>query len=308
MLLNDNDQTFAAVRPDPVSLAAMVAGAGLLPTPVGRAVAVTTAWGLLMRGELAADALVGAALDVLRHEAGGSVVEPVSLLARQTADQWAVPERRVALTTQVADVAFTLVDHPEQGAAAARTFASTATTDEQLAALDGLVSTSPADLSLGWRRLARRGRLGLLDLEEVVALEARDPDPEAWVSSLGVRVHRPSRAAKLEGLDAVLTEPTRLGFRGIRAVAEGLWLPGQEDELAGLPDQWLGELGGLARMGSKFAGFVVASLFPTVAVDDAFLDRALAAAARDDVLDVVGNRVRERGDTVGRMLRARTTG
>ncbi|MCW2793179.1 MAG: pepN, partial [Nocardioides sp.] len=49
-LVNDADLTFAAVRTDERSLRTMLTAAGGLPDPVSRALAVTTAWDMLLKG------------------------------------------------------------------------------------------------------------------------------------------------------------------------------------------------------------------------------------------------------------------
>ena len=308
VLLNAGDHTFAATQPDDSSLALLTRHAGALPRPVDRALAVTTAWGLMNRALLGADAVVTTAAGVLRTETAGSVVEPVLTLARQTAEQWAPAPDRERLTTLLADASTGLLDHPDHRQTAARGLAATATTDEQLATLDRVAADRPDDVDLQWRRLTRLAELGRLDLAEADALERRDRNPDAWQSALVARVSRPDAAAKREGWDAVLTDPTRLGFPGVRAVAHAVWVAGQEPAVAGLPDEFLAALPGLARFGSKYAGFITVTLFPVVGVDAAYLDRLLDAAARPDVLDVVRNRVRERADVVRRMLAARAIG
>ena len=54
-LLNHGDHTFAAVRTDEASLRTMLEGAGGLPDPLSRALAVSTAWDMLLKGELSSD-------------------------------------------------------------------------------------------------------------------------------------------------------------------------------------------------------------------------------------------------------------
>ena len=52
LLVNDDDLTFATVRPDPASLEILLARGGELPSAVGRTLALTTAWSMLYDGEL----------------------------------------------------------------------------------------------------------------------------------------------------------------------------------------------------------------------------------------------------------------
>jgi hypothetical protein len=260
------------------------------------------------RGLLGAEAVVTTAVDVLRTETAGSVVEPVLTLARQTAEQWAPAADRERLTALVADASATLLDHPDHRQTAARGLAATATTAEQLATLDRVAADRPDDVDLQWRRLTRLARLGRLDLAEVDALERRDRNPDAWQSALVARVSCPDVAAKREGWGTVMADPARLGFPGVRAVAQAVWLAGQEPALTGLAEEFLTGLSDLGRFGSKYAGFVTVTMFPVVEVDAAYLDRLLQAASDPGVLDVVRNRVRERADVVRRMLAARAFG
>ena len=50
-LLNADDLTFAAVRPDPASMPVLLDRAGDLPDPLSRALAGATAWDMLVKGE-----------------------------------------------------------------------------------------------------------------------------------------------------------------------------------------------------------------------------------------------------------------
>ena len=308
VLLNAGDHTFAGVRPDDRSLELLTRHAGSLPRAVDRALAVTTVWGLMYRGLLGAERLVTSAVDVLRAETAASVVEPVFRLATGAAEQWASPADRERLTCLLADTTVSLLDHPDHRPTAIRGLATVATTDEQLAVLDRLAADHPDDTALQWARLTRLARLGRLDLDEVDALQERDPDPEAWRNALAARVARPDATAKREGWDALFADTARLGFPGIRGVSQAFWLAGHEPVLGELTEEFAACLPGLTRLGSKFAGYVTACLFPVVAVDEPYLDRVLAAAEHPDVLDVVRNRVRERADVVRRMLTARSLG
>ncbi len=76
-LLNDGDLTFASVRTDESSLQVLLAHAGSLPEPVNRALAVATAWDMLLKGELSTGDLLDCLLSLLAIEPSPSVVEPL---------------------------------------------------------------------------------------------------------------------------------------------------------------------------------------------------------------------------------------
>ena len=86
-LVNDDDLTFAVVRPDPASLRLLLSRGGHLPTAVGRTLALTTAWRLLYDGELTAQQVVDCGVHVLRHETADSVIEPLVLRLVEVADR-----------------------------------------------------------------------------------------------------------------------------------------------------------------------------------------------------------------------------
>ena len=178
-----SDLTFAAVRTDERSLRTMLERAGALPDPLSRALAVTTAWDMLVKGELATDDVLGCVLGVLGTERSPGVVEPFLALALRAAELWtrpgAVPDRleRVARAGRRAGRG---ARAPGAGAAHAgrgvRPPRSTSTLLEQAAA---------DDVDLAWRVLVRRAALGEYDADAVAALLERDPDPDASAAGSG---------------------------------------------------------------------------------------------------------------------------
>ena len=86
-LVNDHDLTFAAARTDQQSLDLLLRRAGQLPDVVSRALAVTTAYDMLVKGELSADDTLTCVLGVLETERLAGVVEPFLQLAGRVAAQ-----------------------------------------------------------------------------------------------------------------------------------------------------------------------------------------------------------------------------
>jgi aminopeptidase N len=75
LLVNDEDLTFASVRPDAVSRQSMLDSAAKLPSALSRAVAVTTAWDMLVWADLTAKDFVRCVTDVLSSEPAESLIE-----------------------------------------------------------------------------------------------------------------------------------------------------------------------------------------------------------------------------------------
>ncbi len=301
LLVNDDDLTFAVVRPDPVGVAALLAGAAQLPTALARATAVTTAWQLVVLGELPARAFVRCALAVLEVETAAAVVEPVLELAVQAASSWTPEADRLALEGEVADSCVGLARDPARRQVATRALARTATGDEQLADLAALTGD---DVDLGWRRLERLAALGRLPDGELERLRAADPDPDAALRVLVVRAALPDPHAKAAAWSAA-TSGTQVPLGSMRALGEAFWQPSQADLLAPYAERYLAELAVLGRGGMIPAMATSGALFPVVGVDADYLPR-LEAAARDRAVNpVVARTVTERSDLLRRMLAAR---
>jgi len=301
LLPNDEDLTFAVVRPDTASLEVLLSSAARLPTAIARTVAVTTAWQLVVLGELPAARFVGCATAVLERESNDAVIEPVLSLAVTAAELWVADAARDALLSQVSQTCLVLAADPGRRVVAVRSLARTAVTDAELESLAELVGD---DVDLRWRRLTRLAALGRVDLVELDGLETEDPDPEAWVQAMLVRAAQPDPAAKEDAWQAVLSGNT-IPLGSSQALAMAFWQPSQAEVLAPFAQRYLD---GLPEMGSRgmIAAMVTAGcLFPRVGVDAAYLDRLAGVAAADAVHPIVERTVVERSDQQRRMLAAR---
>ena len=222
-LVNDEDLTFAAVRTDERSLRTMLERAGALPDPLSRALAVTTAWDMLVKGELATDDVLGCVLGVLGTERSPGVVEPFLSLALRAAELWtrpgAIPDRLERVARRAAELA----DVPEHRVPALRTLAAAATSAEHRALLE---QAAADDTDLAWRVQARRAALGEYDADAVAALLERDPDPDAAVRAVAVRAARPGGVGQGRGVGRAVRAPFGAGRlpdvrRGERLLAPG---------------------------------------------------------------------------------------
>ena len=299
-LVNDTDLDFVAVHPDPESRAALLDLGHLLPDAVARAVAVSTAWELMVGAEVPPGAFVDLAVRTLRRETAESMVEPFLGLALQAAELWAPEGQRPELLTRVADVALELAGTGRAVRGALRALARAASTE---AHLDALAEHARQDLDLGWRRLVRLAALGRLPSGEVEALEARDPDPDVWVRTLSVRAALPSAAAKEEVWDAVVVTP-RVPLGDVSEVAAAFWQSDQAELLRPFAERYLDVLPTLGDAGMIQSLAVGSRMFPVVGADLAFVERAdeLATAIREPV---VARILRERSHELRAMLGVR---
>ncbi|MDX6197894.1 MAG: aminopeptidase [Actinomycetota bacterium] len=301
LLVNDDDLTFADVRPQGSALDQLLTAAPGLPTALARTVAITTAWQRLVTGELTAARFVDCAARVLEREPVDTVVEPLLRLAVQAADLWSTDDAREGLLSRVADTCLQLARTPGRRLPAVRALAETAVTNAQLEALSEHVR---GDVDLQWRRLVRLAALGDVDLREAERLEAQDPDPDAWVRALTVRTAQPDPHAKSAAWDAVLSGTT-VPLGSSYDVAHAFWQRSQAEVLAPFGPRFVAALKEMGAGGMISAMVASAVLFPRVGVDVGFLQELVAAVDEPGINPIVAHTVVERADELRRMLAAR---
>jgi len=303
LLVNDDDLTFATVRPDPDSLGILLSRGGELPTALGRTLAITTAWGMLYDGELTAEQFIDCGVGVLTRETADSVIEPLLGRLIDAAEHWAPPTARERLLSRVGDLCLALADHPGRRMAALRGLAESASTAVQLEAL-AVHATAP---DLGWRRLIRLGELDQLEEAEVQSLLAVDPDPDAWVNAVRARTARPDAEAKRSAWQAVMVD-RKIPQDVLGLVGRAFWRPGQDELLTPYAEMFLQSLPELGDAGMLWALCMSRGFYPAVGGDDHFLGRLGTAAGHDTVSPIVRQNVRELSDRRRRREAARARG
>jgi aminopeptidase N len=300
ILVNDDDLTFAAARPDPASLRTLLESAHQLPSALSRGVAVTTAWDMLMRGELSAADLVGCVTAVLRERPAESVVEPYLSLLVDVADNWSPDALRDGLLERVAELCLGLAMQPQHRQPALRALADTAVTVDQIARLRAMAGD---DIDLRWRTLTRLAEIDTVDPADVERLAEEDPDPDAWVKALAVDAARPDPDKKEAAWTAMVERKVPVGSIGV--VRRAFWRRPQGAILSPYANRYLDLLPVLDRDGMIPAIALSGGLYPTAGVDSDFVQRAVAAARADGVSPVVAKRVIEFTDMLTRILKAR---
>ncbi|WP_319462573.1 aminopeptidase N [Micromonospora sp. RTP1Z1] len=300
VLLNDDDLTFASVRPDPSTLRTLVDHSGGLPTAMARTLAVTTVWDMLTTGEVTTEDFVRCATGALLRESTDAVVEPLLTLAVTAGEYWSPDSTRDELLASIADACLALASEPAREQVALRMLARTATTPRQLAQLEERVTTP----DLKWRRLSRLAELGRVDLAAVDALEGEDPNPDAWVKAVLVRAAQPNREAKQAAWEAMFEE-RRVPAGMMREAGRAFWRPSAGDVLRPFADAYIAAVPSMHEGGMLWAMVLSAAMFPRVGVDKSVANRLAEAASRAGVSALVAKSVRERVDELRRMLRAR---
>jgi aminopeptidase N len=302
-LVNDDDLTFATTRPDPGSRRTLLAEAAELPSAVSRGVAVATVWDMLVTGEATAAEAVGVLVSVLARETSDTVVEPYVSLAAECVELWAPDDDRPTLRARLTTACRSLAGDADRRRVALRGAVRAAPDLDALDDVEDLAAHADGDdVDLRWRILERRAELGALDAGALEDLEARDPDPDAWVRALAVRVAAPSAEAKAEFWRRV-AEERAVPVASVGQVAAAFWRPGQDALLRPYAAAYLDAIPRLEEGGMIPAMVYTRRLFPLFGVDGDFPERAVEAAA--GTAPVVRARLTERADLVARMLRSR---
>ncbi len=301
LLVNDEDLTFASVRPDAASLRTLLDSAARLPSALSRGVAVMTMWDMVVWSELSAADFVRCVATVLPNESVDGVVEPYLSLAVEAADSWSPDSLRDELLAQVADVCVALADNPDRRQVAVRALAETAVTSEQVDRLRELVGD---DVDLRWRLLTRLAEIDSVDQSEIDRLSDEDPDPDTWLRALAVDSSRPD-ADKKEATWNAIVEDHRVPMGALGDIRRAFWRRSQGELLAPYADRYLEILPTLHLAGMIPALSMSGALFPRAGVDARFAERAVAAAGADGISPVVSKKVVELTDRLNRMLKTR---
>jgi aminopeptidase N len=304
VVLNDQDLSYARTRFDTRSARALTAAACQVGDPLSEAVCWNGFWLLVTSGELQAAQftdMVGR-----RLQAGGLPgvgVETLLGRAVEAADAWAPPRQRAGLREQIADATRTAAGDAGKLAIG---FAASAQTDVQLAALaawltgrhmpDGLA----VDAELRARILFTLAARGLARGEDIDALPRLDP-VTCEVNRATSLAMQPDPAAKEAAWAAALSsrEPARIA----QACAAGIWVPGQEELMAGYRDRYFTEaLAALSTRKRWAKSRLSRQLFPVTLVSEATIEAANAAQPPDNVLRLA---VAEQTTIMRRRLAAR---
>lgn len=299
-LVNDDDLTFATVRPDPATGDDFLRTAALLPTALSRGVAVATVRDMLTTGEVTAAQAGRCVTEVLTAETSDAVIEPYLTLAADIAELWAPDADRADLTAAVAAACRGLAANPGRRQVALRALARTATADD----LAWLREQAGDDVELCWRALSREAELGGDVSAATAALLDRDPDPDSWITALAVRAAAPDPAAKAEVWQRLAVDRA-VPISSVRQIADAFWRPAQDAVLAPYAERYLRLIPRLHQGGMTPAMTFTSRLFPVRAIDPGYIAKARQAA--DDAAPVVRKTLLERSDELIRMLHARTT-
>ncbi|MDG4827634.1 aminopeptidase N [Asanoa sp. WMMD1127] len=312
LLLNDGDLTFAKIRLDPASAAAVPAVLPGLRDPLSRAVLWTSTIDAVRDAERPVSDLVDLLVAALPAETEVIVVVDALLQARNLIDRYLAPGDRAAALARVASVCEVLVADPDAGAsrrlAAMRALVDAGVDASRLLGwLDGVDVPAgvEVDEELRWRIVHRLAVLGAVDADRIAAELAADRSAagEEWAAR--ARAARPDPEAKAAAWAAVIDDDT-LSNRLLDACARGLFQPEQTELTAPYVERYFAEMPAAARRRTPYAAEHLADLaFPRYAVEQRTRDLAAAMLARDDLPAVLRRVVIDNDDDLRLALAAR---
>ena len=273
------------------------------PTCVSRALAVTTAYDMLVKGELSADETLTCVLGVLETERVAGVVEPFLQLAGRVAQRF-TPVDRIDAAAQQGRRRGRRTRRSSRSSprAPCSSWPNNAVTAEHFAQVD---EAAADDLGLAWRVATNRAARGEYDEDAVERLLERDPDPDAPFSALTVRTARPLPEAKEEAWHALYVDQSVPSGLSTYGMVMAFWQPAAARRPAARSP------GATSRRCPKLAGglmlkvgALIRGMYPDVG-DQAFLDAALAMAHADGTDPTVRSGLLAGSDTLVRRLRAR---
>ncbi|WP_412543296.1 aminopeptidase N [Longispora sp. K20-0274] len=303
VLLNDGDLTYAKIRFDPASLAALPT---VLPTLSGPNRA--TVWGALLLmaqdGALPATGYLDLAVGALEVEPEFTIVNEILTRARtEIIDRYLDPADRDAALLRLADACRKLLAGLASGDdRLVTTHRALVECSTDVAELRGWLAGSP-DEELGWRIRYRLAILGDLTPEELAGAFAADPG--AQVHEARCRAAFPTAEAKRAAWDAI-TGDGELSNYAVWALAEGFWQPEQLDLTEPYVERFFTELPAAATLrGDQVLDILIKHLYPRYAARPATVALAEALLARDDVPAPLRRKVVDLTDDLRRAVAAR---
>ncbi|ARQ70653.1 aminopeptidase N [Streptomyces marincola] len=296
LLLNDDDLSYAKVRLDSDSMAAVTAHLGDFTESLPRALCWASAWDMTRDGEMAARDYLALVLSGIGKETDIGVVQTLHRQVKLALDLYAAPEWRETGLATWSDAALERLREAAPGSdhqlAWARAFIATARTGEQLDLLAALLDGSESieglavDTDLRWALVQRLAATGRADTALIDAELARDATSAGERHAAAARAARPLPEAKAEAWASVVegdTLPNALqeavisGF--VQTDQRDLLAPYTEKYFAALKDVWAGRSHEMAQQ-------IAVGLYPaiqvsrqTLEVTDAWLATAEPSAA-----------------------------
>ncbi|WP_246855807.1 aminopeptidase N [Nocardioides xinjiangensis] len=298
---NSGDETFAVIRPDEQSWAAITAGLSSVESQLTRAMLWWTAVDLTESTVIGVGELVALADRHLRPERHPLVFEGVMKALQAVVRRYDEPAEVAAHLAVVADIARGAVDggDPALAPGASRVLARLSADRDFLV---GWLARDGVDPSVRWAAVHRLAELG--DPSHIDPESERDKSVAGHHAALTARAAVPTEAAKAEAWSRLMSG--ELGSHEFDAVGAGFWGWEQGDLLRPYLDRYVSDGLDLARRSGQAMGDVIGDAFPRLPLTEGVrreLRAAVAAAlATGDVPTVLARSWNDSLDDLDRTL------
>jgi aminopeptidase N len=314
LLLNDGDLTYAKVRFDERSLAALPS---MLPklSPINRGMV----WAQLLQaiGDAAFPPAEHLALvaDMVTGETELSIIHEVLEQARyDVADRYLQPAERPKWLATVADrlrtrLAGTPADDERLLTLYRNLIEFSSDVSELRGWLDGngIPPGVELDNDTSWRIRYRLAVLGEVGEDEIESAYQNEPSAQAEQLAVKARAARPDPEAKRDAWEAIMRDPTLSNYQ-LWSLAEGFWQPEQAELTAPYVERFFAEMPDAAKLRGDLALDVLLRFFyPRYAASEQTLELAAALVAREDISLPLQRRVADGTDDLRRVVNARAT-
>jgi aminopeptidase N len=314
VLVNDDDLTYAKIRLDEHSMAALVTGIGTIVDSLPRALCWAAAWDMCRDAELATREYVKLVLSGIGGVSDISVVQTLLRQARTALHQYADPAWRDTGTQMLADALHDLVHAAEAGSDRQLTFvqnfAGAATSAEHVAFVAGLLDgaeTLPGltvDTELRWALLRRLVIQGAAGEPEIAAELERDATAAGERHAAACRATIPTAEAKAAAWEQITTG--QLPNAVFRAMIGGFVEPDHRTLLEPYVEKYFDVIGTVwATWSHDMAQTFAEIAYPFLQVTQVTIDRTDAYVDAHEPPPALRRLLAEGRDGVGRALRAR---
>ncbi|MEU9078080.1 aminopeptidase N [Kitasatospora sp. NPDC048538] len=314
VLLNDDDLSYAKIRLDEDSLAVVTEHLGGFTDSLPRALCWASAWDMTRDGELAARDYLALALSGIGRESDIGVVQSVQRQVKLALDAYADPQWREEGTARWAAAAEEHLRAAEPGSdhqlAWARTLASVARTEGQLALLTGLLDGTveikglAVDTELRWTLLTRLAATGLADEARIAEELERDNTAAGQEHAATCRAARPTAEAKAEAWAAVVESDTLTNYVQ-EAVIAGFHQADQRELVAPYAAKYFAAVKEVWETRShEISQRIIGGLYPALQVTQDTLDATDAWLASAEPAPALRRQVVEARAGIERALKA----
>jgi aminopeptidase N len=312
LLLNEGDLTYAKIRLDPDSTAAIPAVLPLIDDSLARAVIWASTLDAVVDGERPVADLVALVLTALPVESEVVVVEDVLRLSRGLVDRYATPATRPAALEMIAQAADRLLAAAAPGesrqlAAARGLIGSTVDTARLQAWLagEGVPEGLTVDADMRWLILYRLSVLGEAGEGDIAAEYDGDRSATGEQWAVRCRAARPDASSKAAAWAAVVGDAS-LSNRLAELTASAFWQPEQIELLTPYVERYFADMPEMMRVRSGMSAEKTAvAAYPNVMVSPETRRLAAELLAREDLDPILRRVVIDADDDLRRALAAR---